>query len=78
MVGQLIPGLVAYNTAAPGLYLAYGFANISLLPTPIIIIAYLKPVQEQLKKMFTVVSQLQEQKTQHGQQALLAALQAAR
>ena len=78
MVGQLIPGLVAYYKAAPGLYIAYGFASISLLPTPIIIIAYLKPVQEQLKKMFTVVSQLQEQKTQHGQQALLAALQAAR
>jgi len=53
MVGQLIPGLVAYYKAAPGLYIAYGFASISLLPTPIIIIAYLKPVQEQLKKMFT-------------------------
>ena len=53
MVGQLIPGIVAYYTAAAGLYIAYGFASVSLLPTPIIIVAYLKPVQEQLKKMFT-------------------------
>ena len=53
MAGQLIPGIVAYYTEAPGVYVTYGFASVSLLPTPIIIIAYLKPVQEQAKKMFT-------------------------
>ena len=53
MAGQVIPGIVAYYIEAPGLYLAYGFAAVSLIPTPIIIIAYLKPVQEQVKKMFT-------------------------
>ena len=53
ILGQLIPGAIAYYSEAPGLYLSYGFATVSLLPTPIIIIAYLKPVQEQVKKMFT-------------------------
>ena len=53
MAGQLIPGIVAYYAEAPGVYVTYGFASVSLLPTPIIIIAYLKPVQEQAKKMFT-------------------------
>ena len=52
-VGQLIPGVVSYYVEAPGLYISYSFAAVSLLPTPIIIIAYLKPVQEQAKKMFT-------------------------
>ena len=53
IAGQLIPGAVKYYAETPGMYLAYGFAAASLLPTPIIIIAYLKPVQEQAKKMFT-------------------------
>ena len=53
MAGQLIPGAITYYAEAPGLYLAYGFASVSLLPTPIIIIAYLKPVQEQAKKIVT-------------------------
>ena len=53
IAGQLIPGAISYYKEAPGLYLAYSIAAVSLLPTPIIIIAYLKPVQEQVKKMFT-------------------------
>ena len=54
IVGQVIPGLLTwYYTAAPGVYLAYSFPAVSLFPTPIIIIAYLKPVQEQVKKLFT-------------------------
>ena len=53
IAGQLIPGAIAYYAEAPGVYLSYGFAAFSLLPTPIIIIAYLKPVQEQLKKIVT-------------------------
>ena len=53
ILGQLIPGAIAYYSEAPGLYLSYGFATVSLFPTPIIIIAYLKPVQEQVKKLFT-------------------------
>ena len=51
MAGQLIPGIVAYYAETPGVYVASGFGPVSLLPTPVIIIAYLKPVQEQVKKM---------------------------
>ena len=53
IAGQLLPGAISYFVEAPGLYCAYGIAAVSLLPTTIIIIAYLKPVQEQFKKMFT-------------------------
>ena len=51
--GQVIPGLVALNAAAPGVYLSYGCAVISLLPTPIIIMVFLKPVREEAKKILT-------------------------
>ena len=53
IAGQLLPGAIKYYSETPGMYLTYGFATISLIPTPIIIIAYLKPVQEHVKKMFT-------------------------
>ena len=53
IAGQLIPGAIAYYSETPELYLSYGFAAVSLLPTPIIIIAYLKPVREQVKKIVT-------------------------
>ena len=53
VAGQILPGAIKYYAEDPGMYLTYGFAAFSLLPTPIIIIAYLKPVQEQLKKIVT-------------------------
>ena len=53
IAGQLVPGALTFYAEAPGVYLSYGIATISLIPTPIVIIAYLKPVQEQVKKMFT-------------------------
>ena len=46
ITGQIIPGLVALNSAAPGVYLSYGSVGISLLPTPIIIMAFLKTLRE--------------------------------
>ena len=49
IAGQIIPGLVALNSAAPGVYLSYGSAFISLLPTPIIIMAFLKPLRKEAK-----------------------------
>ena len=51
--GQILPALFSFNSAAPGVYLSYGSAVISLLPTPIIIMAYLKPLREQAKKIVT-------------------------
>ena len=53
MAGQVLPGLLSFNSAAPGVYLGYGIAVVSLLPSPIIIMAYLKPVQEQAKRIIT-------------------------
>ena len=49
---QVFPSLLALYTAAPGVYLSYISAVISLLPTPIIIVAFLKPVREQAKRLF--------------------------
>ena len=45
--GQVFPSLITLYSAVPGVYLSYGSIVISLLPTPIIIVAFLKPVQEQ-------------------------------
>ena len=53
IAGQIIPALLSLNSAAPGVYLGYGSAVISLLPTPIIIMAFLKPVREQAKQIIT-------------------------
>ena len=55
VAGQIIPALVALNSATPGVYLSYGSAVISLLPTPILIMAFLKPLREEAKKMITCV-----------------------
>ena len=49
IAGQILPALLAFNSAAPGVYLSYGSIAVSLLPTPIIIMAFLKPVWEQAK-----------------------------
>ena len=51
--GQALPALLSFNSEAPGVYLGYGSATVSLLPTPIIIMVYLKPVREQVKKIIT-------------------------
>ena len=48
--GQVFPTLMTLYNAAPGLYLSYGSSVISLLPTPIIIVAFLKPVREQAQR----------------------------
>ena len=53
IAGQILPALFSFNSEAPGVYLSYGSAVISLLPTPIIIMAYLKPLREQAKKIVT-------------------------
>ena len=50
-LGQAVPGLVALVTEAVGVILAYLLVSLSLLPTPIIIIIFLKPVREKLNRM---------------------------
>ena len=52
IMGQLLPGLLSYfYVEAPGVYISYGVAAVSLFPTPTIIIIYFKPVQKQVKKI---------------------------
>ena len=53
ITGGAVPAAVSFYSEAPGVCLSFGFAAVSLFPTPIIIIAYMKAVQEQIKKMFT-------------------------
>ena len=49
-LGQAVPGLVA-SAGAVGVVLASILVTLSLLPTPIIIIVFMKPVREKLKRM---------------------------
>ena len=53
VAGLVFPSLLSFISDAPaaGVYLSYGSAVISLLPTPIIIMAYLKPVREHAKRV---------------------------
>ena len=53
IAGQILPTLSAINTSAPGVYLSSGSIAVSLLPTPIIIMAFLKPVREKIKRIIT-------------------------
>ena len=59
--GQVFPSLMTLYSAGPGLYLIYGSAVISLLPTPIIIVAFLKPVREQFLR-FLLCGQLSKRR----------------
>ena len=43
IAGQILPVLISLNSEAPGVYVGYGIAFISLLPSPIIILVFLKP-----------------------------------
>ena len=56
VIGQILPVLLGIYAAGPGVYLGYGFPAISLLPTPIITIIFLKPVQGQIKSMFAMLT----------------------
>ena len=51
---NVIPGLVALNSdATPAFYIGYSTAVISLIPTPIITMDFIKPIQEEVKKIFS-------------------------
>ena len=51
IAGGAIPVAVSFSSEASEVCLTYGLICFSLFPTPIIIIAYLKSVQEQIKRM---------------------------
>ena len=50
LLGQTLPILIAYDAETFGVYLAYGFAGLSIVPTPILIILFLKPVHKEVQK----------------------------
>ena len=54
-LGQAVPGLIPLATEAVGVILAYLLVSLSLLPTPIIIIIFLKPVRKKLKRMLCCI-----------------------
>jgi hypothetical protein len=51
-LGGTLQGLIVMYSQTSGVIFAYVLVAISLLPTPIVIIVFMKPVQEQLRKMF--------------------------
>ena len=53
IAGQIIPAVAAHYTESPRVYLTYTVASVSFLSTPIIIIAYFKLVQEQVREIVT-------------------------
>lgn len=51
IVGQAVVTLLAYVSEPPGVYLSYLCGYVSLLPTPIMILVFMKPVRYKLSKM---------------------------
>ena len=56
VIGMILPAILGFYAEGLVVYIGYSVPVVSLLPTPIIIIAYLKPAQEQVKKMLVVVT----------------------
>ena len=54
IAGQILPALFFYGSATTGVYISYlTIVAASLLPTPIIIMAFQKPVREEAAKIVT-------------------------
>ena len=53
LLGQTVPGIIAYFADAAGVYATYTLSVVSLLPTPILVIIFLKPVRTKLLEVLT-------------------------
>ena len=51
LVGQTVVTLIVYVSEPPGVYLSYSAGMISLIPTPIMILIFMKPVRVQVTKV---------------------------
>ena len=51
LVGQAVVALLVYVSEAPGVYLSYSAGLISLIPTPIMILIFIKPVRTEVTKV---------------------------
>ena len=67
LFSQLIPGLIALNAEVPGVVLAYLLVVFTPLPTPIIIIAFLKPVRERISNVFCFLCASKENVSKIGE-----------
>ncbi len=52
-LGQTVPGIIAFFADAARVYAAYTVTVVSLLPTPIFVIIFLKPVRKKLLEVLT-------------------------
>ena len=53
LLGQTVVGAIVYFSGAPAVYMAFAVAALSLLPTPLLIVAYLKQVRQRMRAMLT-------------------------
>ena len=51
IIGQAVVVLIVYVSEPPGVYLSYSAGLISLIPTPIMILIFMKPVRAQVTKV---------------------------
>ena len=49
LFGQAVVAAIVYSSDAPAVYLSYGIAMISLLPAPVFVVIFLKPVREKMR-----------------------------
>ena len=51
IIGQAVVALIVYVSEPPGVYLSYSVGLISLIPSPVMILVFMKPVRAQVTKM---------------------------
>ena len=49
LFGQAVIAAIVYSSDAPAVYLSYGIVVLSLLPAPVLVVIFLKPVREKMK-----------------------------
>ena len=49
LFGQAVVGAITYSSKAPAVYLSYGIGLLSLLPAPVLVVIFLKPVREKMR-----------------------------
>ena len=50
LVGQAVVALIVYVSEPPGVYLSYSAGMLSLIPTPIMILVFMKPVRSEVTR----------------------------
>ena len=49
LFGQAVVTAIVYSSDAPAVYLSYGIGMLSLLPAPVLVVIFLKPVREKMR-----------------------------